>query len=284
MCTKIKIYDSIGKKGGDTMAIIKCPKCSKEISDKSNKCIHCGYVVEKKKMKKCVECGMKLENNMTICPKCGCPVEITNTQKVEVTKIRNPFSKKQVIISLCVILMTLMLILFGIYANKQKQKKINEEYLTNYQDYMNDAVTKMLEGAVEAEYCGNLIKEVWSDTINKDHYNSSTSKYIKTEYGYTSDFNTSLKSLFEDEEFSKKITLIEDNREEVDRIMKKLINPSEEYKEAYTMLKEYYDNYYSLTELAINPTGSLTTYSNNFNQADTDTARSYNKIKTYLNN
>ncbi|MFA7057810.1 MAG: zinc ribbon domain-containing protein [Candidatus Cloacimonadales bacterium] len=25
------------------MALIKCPECSKDISDKSEKCIHCGY-------------------------------------------------------------------------------------------------------------------------------------------------------------------------------------------------------------------------------------------------
>ena len=25
------------------MALIKCPECGKEISDKANQCIHCGY-------------------------------------------------------------------------------------------------------------------------------------------------------------------------------------------------------------------------------------------------
>lgn len=29
------------------MAIIKCPECNKEISDKSDKCIHCGYPLGK---------------------------------------------------------------------------------------------------------------------------------------------------------------------------------------------------------------------------------------------
>ena len=28
------------------MALIKCPECGKEISDKSDKCIHCGYPME----------------------------------------------------------------------------------------------------------------------------------------------------------------------------------------------------------------------------------------------
>ncbi len=29
------------------MALIQCPECKKEISDKSEKCIHCGYPIQK---------------------------------------------------------------------------------------------------------------------------------------------------------------------------------------------------------------------------------------------
>lgn len=32
------------------MALIKCPECDKEISDKSDKCIHCGYPLKKANM------------------------------------------------------------------------------------------------------------------------------------------------------------------------------------------------------------------------------------------
>lgn len=31
------------------MALIKCPECGKEISDKSKKCVHCGYVIKSRK-------------------------------------------------------------------------------------------------------------------------------------------------------------------------------------------------------------------------------------------
>lgn len=46
------------------MALIKCPECGKEVSDKASTCIHCGF-------------PLKRENNipsftgMNICPKCG---------------------------------------------------------------------------------------------------------------------------------------------------------------------------------------------------------------------
>lgn len=31
------------------MALIKCPECNKEISDKSNTCVHCGYKLKNNK-------------------------------------------------------------------------------------------------------------------------------------------------------------------------------------------------------------------------------------------
>ena len=32
------------------MALIKCPECGKEISDKSSQCIHCGYPLDELKI------------------------------------------------------------------------------------------------------------------------------------------------------------------------------------------------------------------------------------------
>jgi len=33
------------------MALIKCPECGKEISDKAKKCIHCGSITYEKNCK-----------------------------------------------------------------------------------------------------------------------------------------------------------------------------------------------------------------------------------------
>lgn len=33
---------------GNNMSLIKCPECGSEISDKSEKCIHCGYPLQEK--------------------------------------------------------------------------------------------------------------------------------------------------------------------------------------------------------------------------------------------
>ena len=46
------------------MALIKCPECGKEISDKSDKCIHCGYPLSKEcenQSSNFIFCGVELQ-------------------------------------------------------------------------------------------------------------------------------------------------------------------------------------------------------------------------------
>ena len=54
------------------------------------------------------------------------------------------------------------------------------------------------------------------------------------------------------------------------------------YEEAYSVLKVYYDNYLKITKIVINPTGSLNTFSEDFNTYDNNTVDSYEKKKLYL--
>ncbi len=54
------------------MALIKCPECGKEISDKAASCPNCGAMV---KRKFCQHCGEQIDNDCVICPKCGKQVE-----------------------------------------------------------------------------------------------------------------------------------------------------------------------------------------------------------------
>lgn len=43
------------------MALINCPECGKEISDKSETCIHCGFPINKKNNTKCIINGTKYD-------------------------------------------------------------------------------------------------------------------------------------------------------------------------------------------------------------------------------
>lgn len=135
----------------------------------------------------------------------------------------------------------------------------------------------MLTGASEAETTGGLIHDVWYNAIY-DKYDSKTSKYTSG----TSDFNDALKKLFADEDFKKQIENIKTNQNTVNGIMKDLKNPPEEYQEAYDDLRTYYDAYIEFTNLVISPTGSLQSYTSNFNDADSKTVNDYKTMQLHF--
>ena len=76
------------------MAMITCPNCGEQISDKAKSCVHCGVSLQPEEKMVCEECGAELEGGIEICPACGCPVaksgeEATDVpQQVEVTGVR----------------------------------------------------------------------------------------------------------------------------------------------------------------------------------------------------
>lgn len=76
--------------------------------------------------------------------------------------------------------------------------------------------------------------------------------------------------------------IIGTTKETVNSLMKELKNPPEEYKYAYDSISKLYDAYISLTNLATDPSGSLKTYSQNFNDADSETLNCFNALKIYL--
>lgn len=265
------------------MAMIKCPKCDKEISDKAVKCVHCGQELIEKTNFFCNECGTEIKGNEDICSKCGCPIDRkkdSEPQKVEVTgvKIGNGIPKKKIIIIGAII----VLLVFGFVAIKNNSdKKKAEELSSQYKSNLSTITFKMLSGAAEAETCGNKIKKVWSNTIWEDD-DPETDKYTKTNGIFNDDFNDSLTALFTDSDFKKITDSVEENQDEVNKLMREMKNPPEEWSDAYLDLKDYYDDYLTLTNLCTNPSGSLQTYSTNFNNADTDALNGYNKVKSYL--
>lgn len=61
------------------MALIKCPECGKEVSNKAAACPYCGMPfmeMEESLLSKyvCLKCGERLPENVMSCPKCGARV------------------------------------------------------------------------------------------------------------------------------------------------------------------------------------------------------------------
>lgn len=53
------------------MSLINCPKCGKQISDKSKYCVGCKYPINAK-IYECKECGGRSAVKFSVCPNCGC--------------------------------------------------------------------------------------------------------------------------------------------------------------------------------------------------------------------
>lgn len=265
------------------MAMMECPNCKEQVSDKAKKCVHCGWILIPEEKNYCKECGKELETGADICAACGCPVECEEKkegtpQQVEVTGVKINKKSKKVIGIIAAILVVALLAVAAVQVQKNNEaKKRAEEYSVN----LELATISMLSGASDAETCGNLIKRVWYNAIYEER-DDSTDKYTRPNGYFVSDFNEALGNLFVDSSFSSKISTIEDNQETVNGLMKKLKNPPDEYKDAYEALSELYDTYISLTNCATDPSGSLQTYSSTFNEADTSTLNAYNAMKLYL--
>lgn len=198
--------------------------------------------------------------------KCSCP----KTSIIEKTQ-----KKKHKVIIISIILVTLIAV--GIFGFCVTQKAKENEYYS----YMETVSYTMLDGAAKAETTGNLIKSVWYNAIYEER-DTETDKYTIKNGKFVDDFNDALSNLFADENFINNISEIELNQSEVSELMKKLKKSPKIYEEAYSVLKSYYDNYKKMTNLVISPTGSLQTYSEDFNTYDTDTVNAYETMKLYL--
>ena len=64
--------------------------------------------------------------------------------------------------------------------------------------------------------------------------------------------------------------------------MKEMKNPPSKHKDAYKTLLALYDKYNDFSNLVINPTGSLQSFTEEFNKADESLADYCDKIKMYI--
>lgn len=280
------------------MALIKCSNCAKEISDKAKVCPKCGKSIvlaspalEEDKSILCEECGTEIPEGMEACPNCGCPIPAKEEvikeapQKVEVTAVNLPQMNqniKKYVTIICVVILAIIVALFA--GSKAKEQRLAEEAAQrseNYASTLGTVPNTMLFGAIEAEKAGNLIKSVWYNAIYEER-DSKTDKYTRPDGWWVDDFNEALGNLFSDSSFISTISSIESNQKLVAGLMKDLKNPPEEHRDAYEAIKELYEAYTALTNLIINPTGSLQTFSQNFIEADTAFMNCYDAMKLYI--
>lgn len=118
------------------MAMIHCPECGMEISDKAKKCIHCGKVMIEEVVphKYCSECGKEIDLNADMCPYCGCPVEEEKKENFAIEEITKKVhqNKKPIMIGAAVAFALLLLVLIINFAGST----LNEHEQLAYQNVL----------------------------------------------------------------------------------------------------------------------------------------------------
>lgn len=195
--------------------------------------------------------------------------------------------KKKLTCTLFSVLMVLTLTACG------ESKESRQEYIDNLQNFN----TVVLDGAVIAETQCNLTKSVWYDTIyqelNEDTYKytvrpeileeNNTYAYIRGYYTandniFNDDFNISLSRLYKDESTQETVATLSENCEKVSELLGALSNPSDEFASCFSTVEDLYSAHYNFTNLAISPSGSLQSFTEDFQMYDSLTIELYNKL------
>ncbi len=243
------------------MAIINCPNCGEKISDKAEKCINCGCQINSTRY--CKECGAQINPDWDFCKSCGCPVE----QEYDSSDvIENPFSDTQnyppvkkktgkIIITIISIILVVAGSLVFFYDYRANQ----------YYENVNLVLEEHNKGVDTFNECKELLLDVWINAILKQS-NEKTDKYVCPDGVFSDDFNDALGRLFEDEEYLKKLAVMEERTVQLKALRKKLQHPPKGEEEYNELLLDYIDTDISLNVMLVNPTGSLNSVSDGFNE------------------
>ncbi len=238
------------------MALINCPECNKEISDRVQACPNCGF---------------PLSENEEIVPQ--------ESQKVELTGVKIKNKKTKTILLIVLIFVVLGIILtvgIKIFDNVSSKNNYQQTYNT-YIDNLTSVKTTMLVSGSQAETMCNLTLKVWQNAIYKES-DIETDKYVRKGGYWASDFNVALKNLFDDSAIKSEVSTMNSNKESVKTKMKELQNPPEGLEKCYETVTELYTAYQGLVDLACNPAGNYSAYSSSKTTKVTSFMDQYEKL------
>lgn len=217
----------------------------------------------------CKKCGTMIPEAAVVCPKCG-------ELQVDINSWKQEKRKKRLAVEGIVVVSLIVLIFFLRYVTDVHEKK---KYKENYETIYN----VMADKAGEAEDVCVLIHDVWYNSIFEVD-DVTTDNYTKSSYGwFNDDFNESLNNLMTDSKYTDKANDLKSSKTKIDSMMSDMSNPPNEYKEAYYALYDFYTAYCDMIDLAVNPSGSLTDYTDSYRKKDDELAETYKKASRYLN-
>lgn len=248
------------------MALIKCPECDKEISDKVVSCPHCGYPL--------VSSGQ-------------------NSQRVELASVNIKLSKERkrkvfIIIGSIMVVLLIALGINGLIKERQKQQAIKEEErierenIIKKEEYIKgvtELINSVLSNASNAEDFLSLVGQVWSNSIFKEA-DETTDTYTKTDGVWNEDFNDSLGKVFT-EKIVDTLAMKKDFEKDSES-MKKLNDFPDEYKDIHESILEMHISYESYIDFARNPNGNLESFRKNSEEKRDQFLKDLRKLKAII--
>lgn len=152
----------------------------------------------------------------------------------------------------------------------------------DYEQRVKTCAYDMYNGAADTEDACNKIVSVWHDSIWKVNDNK-TVLYTTNDSGqFYDDFNDALNELIEDESFQRDLRNIHDTYENVRSQIHDLQDPPKGCEKICDALMDAYDAYYEFTQCALDPEGTYESYSNSFNEADSNCVKCMEKLLIYV--
>lgn len=125
-----------------------------------------------------------------------------------------------------------------------------------YQGELVQLAERIQEYAVDAYEVAAAEESVWRNSIYQQQ-DESTDPYTMENGVFLEDFNDALGNLYNDSVFATRLAFVQTNRGSAAGSMSGLKDAPEGYEDVYQALKEQYDAYIKLTNLALN-NGSYT--------------------------
>lgn len=119
------------------MALIKCPECGKEVSDRALSCPSCGFPLIKND-KICPECNTMVPTDADTCPTCGYPFSNSSFNHTKNTKSNESVDNKNKILALVAVIVGIIFIISGI-------KTLTSDDIKFYKDHLQECIDAQSE-------------------------------------------------------------------------------------------------------------------------------------------
>ncbi|MCM3724602.1 hypothetical protein M3226_02655 [Neobacillus cucumis] len=209
--------------------------------------------------------------------------EELQTEETAVLEESRPRKKKKVWLGLVVVLLVASIGggLFWKHVQTVKAEEAAAEAkkkaIKNYEKNMGLALAAAIVVGTHSEKMADQYHDVWYSAIFNDRY--TTSDGTKHSYG---SFNQAIKdqnSVYEQSGDNLKLL---SEMVVFEGYMNKLKNPPSKYEQLYQELVDLYATASSFEKLAESPSGSLQSYTNEFNQRDSELAEKIKSLQVQL--